>query len=108
MHGTLCGRLEDLERLLLGLKFSVRRKDRRMVASRYVGIKGRWHFKARETGGNRIRFDFHWDWLVHLAYVFGSDHIRKPVVYYRHFLLPRLSKFRLRVVKLDVKFKASK
>lgn len=102
MRGTLCGRLEDLERLLLGLRFSVHRKGRRMVASRYVGIKGRWHFKASEARRNRIRFDFHWDWLVHLAYVFGSDHTRRPLVYYRHFLLPRLSKFRLRVVGLDV------
>jgi hypothetical protein len=101
MHGTLRGKLDDLERLLLQLKFSIRRSSRRLVASKYVGIKGRWHLKARKIGKDKIKFDFHWDWLVHLAYIFGSDHKGKPVAYFRHFLLPRFRKFHIDVVKLD-------
>jgi hypothetical protein len=102
MHGILSGSLDDLERLLLQLKFTVRRKGKKMIASKYVGIKGRWHLKAKEVAGKRVKFDFHWDWLLHLAYVFGSDHRRRPVVYYKHFLLPRFSAFHLEEVRLDV------
>ena len=100
MRGILGGKLDDLERLVLELKFTVRRRKKEMVASRYVGIKGRWHLKAKEVGKDKIKFDFHWDWLVHLAYVFGSDHTKRPLVYFEHFLRPRFAKFGLKVIKL--------
>lgn len=103
MHGVIKGRLEDLGRLFKGLGFTVIKKDRKLLATSYVGIKGRWHLKAKVLLSNLIWFDFHWDWLIHLAYVFGSDHRKKPVIYYRQWVKPLLKKFNLQKVILDVK-----